>query len=103
MKTLVVESGLFGIRIFQTYALPLVLLLLVVISGLAVGYVSYENRRLHNRMQQEFDNKNNAQIEWGRLLLEHSTLTAPARVEKIARSKLGMDVPANHQIEMVLP
>ncbi|WP_419535417.1 cell division protein FtsL [Endozoicomonas sp.] len=90
-------------RLIRSYGSTLLLLLLVVLSGLSVGYVSYENRRLHNRIQQELENRNSAQVEWGKLLLEHSTLTSPGRVEKVVREKLDMDVPKTSQIEMVLP
>ncbi len=79
------------------------LLLLVMLSGFSVSYVAYENRRLYNSLQQELENRNNAQGEWARLLLEHSTLTAPGRVERIARERLNMDVPGSERIEMVLP
>lgn len=79
------------------------LLLLVVVSGFSVSYVSYENRRLHSAIQQELENRNNAQVEWGQLLLEHSTLTSPGYIEKMAREKLNMEVPQAKDIEMVLP
>ncbi len=79
------------------------LLLLTLLSGLSLGYVSYENRRLNNLVQQELEQRNRAQMQWSKLLLEHSTLTSPARIEQIAREELDMDVPTNDQIEMVLP
>ncbi|OED40136.1 cell division protein FtsL [Endozoicomonas sp. (ex Bugula neritina AB1)] len=79
------------------------LLLVVVISGFSVSYVSYENRRLHNAIQQELENRNSAQVEWGQLLLEHSTLTSPGYIENLARDKLSMEVPQAKDIEMVLP
>ena len=98
------DSGLLVcMHLIRSYGAVLVLLLLVVLSGLSVGYVSYENRLLHNQIQQELENRNSAQVEWGKLLLEHSTLTAPGKIEQVAREKLGMDVPKNSQIEMVLP
>lgn len=81
----------------------LLLLLLAIISGLLLGYVSYENRRLNNLIQQEQENRNRAQVQWSKLLLEHSTLTSPGRIEQIAREELDMAVPNNNQIEMVLP
>lgn len=79
------------------------MLLLVVLSGLSVSYVSFENRRLHGEIRQELENRNSAQVEWGKLLLEHSTLTSPAYVEQLARDKLDMEVPGSDRIEMVLP
>ncbi|WP_419835641.1 cell division protein FtsL [Endozoicomonas atrinae] len=90
-------------HLIRSSGTAILLLLLVVLSGLSVGYVSYENRLLHNQIQQELENRNSAQVEWGKLLLEHSTLTSPGKIEKVAREKLGMDVPKTSQIEMVLP
>ena len=79
------------------------LLMLVVLSGLAVSYSAYENRRLHNKLQQVLDSKNRAQVEWGRLLLEYSTLTSLSRVERLARDELSMEAPQPSSIKMVLP
>ena len=90
--------------LFAFANLPLfALLLLVILSGFSVSYVSYENRRLHNAVQQELENRNNAQAEWGQLLLEHSTLTSPVYIEKLARERLDMKVPQAKNIETVLP
>ncbi len=74
----------------------------VVVSAFGVSYSAYENRRLHNQLQQELENRNRAQVEWGRLLLEHSTLTSPGRVEQVAVEQLGMEVPKAGDIEMVM-
>ena len=87
----------------RAYALMAVLLAMVALSGLGVAYVSYENRRLHNQIQQVLENRNIAQVEWGKLLLEHSTLTAPGRIEMIASQRLGMEAPKTKQIEIVQP
>ncbi|MDP0562311.1 MAG: cell division protein FtsL [Candidatus Endonucleobacter sp. (ex Gigantidas childressi)] len=78
------------------------LLMAMILSGLLVSYVSYESRRLHNELQKVLENKNKAQVGWGRLLLEHSTLTSPARVERLAREELDMIVPRPSNIEMVM-
>ena len=77
-------------------------MLLVLLSGFGVSYSAYENRRLHNQLQQELEKRNRAQVEWGRLLLEHSTLISPGRVERIAREELNMEVPSPGQINMVV-
>ncbi|MGI9275921.1 MAG: cell division protein FtsL [Endozoicomonas sp.] len=90
--------------LFDAGNLPVALLILVVlVSGVAVTYAGHENRRLHNELQRELGKKNEAQVEWGKLLLEYSTLTAPARVEKIARDQLNMEVPVSRRIEVVAP
>ncbi len=98
MKTLGVKW-----RVVRAYALVIVLLLLAALSGLMVAYVSYENRRLNNQIQQVLENRNTAQVEWGKLLLEHSTLTSPGRIEMIAAQSLGMEVPKTKQIEIIQP
>ncbi|WP_330924588.1 cell division protein FtsL [Candidatus Sororendozoicomonas aggregata] len=82
--------------------LTAVLLFMVVISALAVSYSAFENRRLHNVLQKMRQERNQAQVEWGRLLLEYSTLTSPGRVEQIAREQLNMKVPGAENIEMVM-
>lgn len=87
----------------QTNILVGGVLLMVVLSGLAVSFVSFENRRLHGDIQQALENRNSAQVEWGKLLLEHSTLTTPAYVEQMARENLDMEVPKPDRIELVLP
>ena len=92
-----------AVKFIRACWLLLLLLLLAIIAGLSLSYVSYENRRLNNLIQQELENSNRAQVQWSKLLLEHSTLTSPGRIEQIAREELGMDVPNNNQIEMVLP
>ena len=79
------------------------LLLAVLVSGVGVSYVGHENRRLHNVLQQEQENLNAAQVKWGKLLLEHGMLTAPGRIESLARGELGMDVPDSKRIEVVAP
>ncbi len=93
LKALVNESNKWGA----------LLLLVVLVSGIAVSYSGHENRRLHNTLQQELDKKNKAQVEWGRLLLQQSTLTAPDRVEKVARNELAMEVPGSARIQVLAP
>ncbi|WP_051786305.1 cell division protein FtsL [Endozoicomonas numazuensis] len=90
--------------LFQKSNLVSALLLTsVLVSGVAVSFVGHENRRLHNELQQELERRNKAQVEWGKLLLEQSSLTNPGRVEKIAREELDMEVPDAGRIKMVVP
>ena len=89
--------------LWHHYALTVCLVVLVGFSGFSVAYVSYENRQLHNRIQTALNDRNAAQVEWGKLLLEHSTLTAPLRIEMLAKTQLDMVVPDSKQIEVVQP
>ena len=62
-------------------------------SALAVVYTSYVNRQLAQQWQVLGEAHNDHQEEYGRLMLEYSTLAAPSRVEVFARQKLNMIFP----------
>ena len=74
------------------------LFIVVVLSALGTTYVSHSNRQAFHQLQKELMNKNDLQVEWGQLLLQHSTLTAHGRIEAIAREQLGMEVPRRVQV-----
>lgn len=65
----------------------------LLICALAVVYTSYVNRQLAQGWQVQSNKNAQLQEEYGRLMLEYSTLAAPSRVEAIARKKLGMQFP----------
>ncbi|MBU2710221.1 cell division protein FtsL [Zooshikella harenae] len=79
------------------------LMVVIVVSSVAITYVAHMNRRAFNDLQRQLVVKNSAQVEWGQLLLQHSTLTTPKRVERIATEKLDMEAPNPDQIKMVVP
>lgn len=69
--------------------------LAVVVIGSSVGVVfsKHQSRKLFvelERLNQERDELN---IEWGRLQLEQSSWAAHGRVEQIARERLHMTLP----------
>lgn len=80
-----------------------VLLALVLLSALAVSWTVHESRRLTNRVQQLQSEQDRLQTEWGQLLLEHSTWGSYARVERMAREKLAMQLPQGEQKVLVKP
>lgn len=79
------------------------LFLLVVMSALAVVYVSHLNRQQFNLLQAELTQQSAAQVKWGQLLLQHSTLTTPSRLDKIATGKLAMRIPSTDEMIVVKP
>jgi len=83
--------------------LTLVLVLLVLGGALGVVYTTHESRKLFVELQVLQRVRDELNIEWGRLLLEQSTLATPTRVENIARRKLGMKPPAPERIVIVTP
>ena len=66
---------------------------MLLLCALAVVYTSYENRQLAQAWQVQSNENAQLQEEYGRLMLEYSTLAAPSRVEAIAREKLNMQFP----------
>ena len=83
----------------------LIVLLLVVTIGSALGvvYARQKHRQLFieiNRLQRERDDLN---IEFGRLQLEQATWAETNRIEQIATGKLGMFTPTGKDIVVVRP
>lgn len=71
----------------------LVMVLLAIVSSVAVIYFKHLNRNEFIQLQQLEKQRDVMNEEWGRLLLEQSTLGNPTRVEQQARTRLEMVVP----------
>lgn len=78
-----------------------ILLLVVVACALFTVSSNHHARKLFTELEREQNRMRELEIEWGQLQLEQSTWAAHARVEKIARERLGMKVPAPGQIVAV--
>lgn len=76
---------------------------LTLVTALAVPYSAHWSRELLNELAAEMDQREKAQAEWGRLVLEQSTWTAHHRVERIATHQLGMLVPEPNEVILVRP
>lgn len=72
-------------------------------TALAVPYSAHWTRQLLNELAAEMHQREKAQAEWGRLVLEQSTWTAHSRVENIATRQLGMSVPEPSEVILVRP
>jgi cell division protein FtsL len=70
-----------------------VLLLALMGSALAVIYTTHVNRGRLNALQQLEQQRNAMQDEYGRLLLEQSSLVSQGKIEDMAVSELGMQTP----------
>ena len=81
--------------------LNLLLLLIAVASALSVVSSNHRARKLFTELEQEQNRMRDLEVEWGQLQLEQSTWAAHARVEKIARDKLGMRPPQPARIVSV--
>lgn len=79
----------------------LLLLAAVIACALSVVTSQYKARKLFVELQKEKDRAQQMEVEWGQLQLEQSTLAMPARVEKIASSKLQMQLPKSSQMQFI--
>ncbi len=70
-----------------------VLLVLVLVSAFATIYSTHACRALYTQLQVLESSQWYLQEDYGRLLLEQSTWASHYRVEKVARSDLGMGAP----------
>jgi cell division protein FtsL len=73
----------------------LLLLAVVATLGSAVGVIwtKHESRTEFVRLQRMQAERDELDIEWGRLKLEQSTWSSHGRVEQVARASLKMIIP----------
>ncbi len=79
----------------------LALVLIVLACALSAVAANHRARKLFTELETAQKRMRDLDIEWGQLQLEQSTLAAHARVEKVARERLGMKPPAPGQIVAV--
>jgi cell division protein FtsL len=79
----------------------LVLLALVVASAVGLVTSRHKARKLFIELDREQSLVRQYETEWGQLQLEQSTWATPARIEKIAREQLRMQLPGQGRIQVV--
>lgn len=79
------------------------LLLLAVLVACALSLVTsrYQARQLFVELEREQGFARGYDVEYGQLQLEQSTWAMPARIEKIAREQLKMQLPAPGRVRTV--
>lgn len=77
------------------------LALAVFLTSLAILYAKNQQRLLFIQSQNLTRQTNALETEWGQLLLEQSTWSMQARVERVATQQLNMVMPAPKSIIMV--
>ena len=79
------------------------LLLLAVLVACALSLVTsrHQARKLFVELEREQLKQRSYETEYGQLQLEQSTWGMPARVEKIAREQLRMQLPPQGRVEVV--
>jgi cell division protein FtsL len=89
-------------RRFFLVALPL-LWLAVLGSAAGVIYSRHQARDLFVRLEKLNDERDALAIEWGRLQLEQSAWSSNAFVERVANTRLQMNLPAPRDVRIVQP
>lgn len=87
-------------RIFGAIALT-GLLCLVLLTALGVVWTRHESRVLFVQLTSLQNQRDDLNVEYGRLELEQATWAEPRRIDEEARSKLGMVAPAPADIQLV--
>lgn len=81
----------------------LVLLLLVVASGIGVVHARHEHRQAFIQLSTLERERDELNIDFGRLQLEQATWAETNRIEQIARTQLGMKYPDATELRVIQP
>jgi len=75
----------------------------VFLSAIALIDARHQNRVLFEQLVLMHQERDQLNIDWGRLLLEESTWSTHAYIEQSATQKLDMGLPADPQVLVVKP
>jgi len=81
--------------------LNVVLLVALVVCALSLVTSRHQSRKLFVELEREQAATRSYDIEYGQLQIEQSTWAMPARVERIARERLRMQLPAANRVEVM--
>ena len=81
--------------------LKLALLALLVVCSLSLVTSRYQARKLFVDLEREQAQSRAYDVEYGQLQIEQSTWAMPARIEKISREQLRMQLPAPARLRIV--
>ena len=81
--------------------LNVLLLVVLVVCALSLVTSRHQSRRLFVELERAQAEARGYETEYGQLQLEQSTWGMPARVEKVAREQLRMQLPTAARTEIV--
>ena len=87
----------------MTRGILVALWVLILATALAAVSVSQDCRRIYMQLAKHQRSEHQLQVEWGRYLLERSTLASPGRIEKLGVEQYHLHAPAVQEIIMVQP
>ncbi len=79
------------------------LIFAVMVSAIAAVYARHEARKMFVELQELRSERDRLEVEWGQLRLEQSTWSSHARVERLARERMGMKSPDPLETRTVQP
>ena len=79
----------------------LVLLVVLIVCALSLVTSRHQARQVYVELERAQTEARGYETEYGQLQLEQSTWGMPARVEKIARENLRMQLPPAGRVEIV--
>lgn len=74
---------------------------LALLLALSLVYTRVTTRSLYLELQALQQQRDDYNVEWGRLLLQEARYAEPRYIEKVARQKLGMIFPLREQISVI--
>ena len=84
-------------RLSRPLCFQIALMLAVLVSALAVVYITNLHRMTIVQLQLADQQSHELQLQWGQLLLEQASLATPGRVQQLAEEKLHMVLPSGKQ------
>lgn len=87
----------------MTRFLVAVLLLANVVAAIGVVHARHQHRQLFVELTRLVDERDELNIDFGRLQLEQATWAEANRIDQVARTRLGMKFPEAGDIVVVQP
>jgi cell division protein FtsL len=78
-----------------------ILLVVVILCALSLVTSRHQARKLFVDLEREQARSRAYEVEYGQLQIEQSTWAMPARVEKVARDQLRMQMPDAGRVEVI--
>ena len=78
--------------------LIMIFIIITFVSAISVVYVKHYNRKLFVEIQKLEKQRDDMNVEWGKLQIEQNTWGTHSRIERIAQEKLQMMTPGSDEV-----
>lgn len=89
------------IRFSLTQYLQMFLFLLVFVNAVVDIYCTNQYRMSLSQFEHELQESNMLELQWGQLLLEQASVSAPSYIQAKAETMLNMSSPVKNQIVVI--